>query len=312
MTHSGFPVTLDGETFTEAEFTANGGTAYKDRLPQMMNAGAADMAAKQAAAAISAAAGTSTSTTSLTIGTGAKTLAVQTGKAYVPGMWLTVAGTADATNRMSGICTAYTSGTGSLTVQVEVIAGAGTIADWTVTIAIPVAGMGKQTAWVPAGALTPRTTNGPAIGSVELATNKVMVATLDFDAATVEYAQFVVAMPNGWDEAALTFRFVWSHAATTTNFGVVWAVRALATGDDDAMDAAFGTAVTVTDTGGTTNDQYTSAETAALTAAGSPAAHDLLRFEVYRAATDGSDTLAIDARLEGVVVYYTTNALSDA
>lgn len=171
---------------------------------------------------------------------------------------------------------------------------------------------GKQTIWVPSGAMVTRTTNGAASGSVETTTNKVMIKTLDFDASTAEYAQFRVAMPKSWNEGTVTAQFVWSHAATTTNFGVVWGIHGVAFGDDDAQDAAFGTAQTVTDTGGTTNDEYISAETAAVTIAGTPAEGDVVVFEVYRDAASGSDTLAIDARLEGVRLYYTTNAGNDA
>jgi hypothetical protein len=34
-------------------------------------------------------------------------------------------------------------------------------------------------------------------------------------------------------------------------------------------------------------------------------------FQVYRDATSGSDTLAIDGRLHGVALFYTTNANTD-
>ena len=79
--------------------------------------------------------------------------------------------------------------------------------------------------------------------------------------------------------------------------------------DDDALDAAFGAAVTVTDAGGTTNDLYRSAETAALTVAGSPGEGDVVVFQVYR--TSGANNLAVDARLHGVALFYTTNVNTD-
>jgi hypothetical protein len=115
-------------------------------------------------------------------------------------------------------------------------------------------GIGKHTVWSPAGSMTARTTSGAVAGTVETTTNKVMIKTLDFDAAAAEYAQFHVQMPKGWNEGTVSAVFVWSHAATATNFGIVWGIQALAVSDDDALDAAFGTAQTVTDTGGTTND----------------------------------------------------------
>lgn len=171
---------------------------------------------------------------------------------------------------------------------------------------------GKQTVWVPAGAMTPRTTNGAASGSVEMTTNKNMVKTLDFDATTQEFAQFDVRMPKSWDEGTVTFIPVWSHAATVTNFGVVWGMDAVAISNDDAMDVAFGTEQTSTDTGGTTNDSYQGPESSAITIAGTPAAGDLVQFRIHRNVSDGSDTMAVDARLHGVVMLYTNNASNDA
>lgn len=177
---------------------------------------------------------------------------------------------------------------------------------------MPLVSGGKQTCWIPAGAMVARTTNGAAAGTAETATNKVMLKTLDFDTTTAEYAQFMINMPKSWNEGTVTAVFVWSHAATTTNFGVAWEIAAVAVSDDDALDVAFGTAVTVTDTGGTTNDCYISAETSAMTVGGTPAANDLVVFQVNRAPANGSDNMAIDARLHGVRLHYTTDAANDA
>ena len=171
---------------------------------------------------------------------------------------------------------------------------------------------GKETIWVPAAAMTARTTNGAASGTAEMSTNKNMVRTLDFDTTTQEFAQFEIAMPKSWNNGTVTFQPVWSHASTTTNFGVVWALQAVATSDDDALDVAFGTEQTSTDTGGTTNDRYIGPESSAITIAGSPATGDVVQFQIKRNPSDGSDTLAIDARLHGVKVFFTTNAATDA
>lgn len=169
-----------------------------------------------------------------------------------------------------------------------------------------------QTCWIPAGAMVARTTNGAAPGTIETTTNKNMIRTLDFDASTAEYAQFSINMPKSWNEGTVTAVFVWSHAATTTNFGVAWELAGVAVSDDDAIDVAFGTAQTVTDTGGTTNDCYITSATSAITIAGTPAANDLVMFQVNRAPANGSDTMAIDARLHGVRLMYTIDTLTDA
>jgi hypothetical protein len=164
---------------------------------------------------------------------------------------------------------------------------------------------GKQTIFIPAGAMVARITNGPSDGIGETTTNRVMRRTMDFDATTAEFAQFAIAMPKSWNEGTITFQPLWSHAATTTNFGVVWTLAAVAHSDADALEAAFGPAISVTDTGGTTNTLYIGPESSAVTIAGTPAELDQITLQIGRLPTDGSDTMAIDARLHGVRVYYT-------
>jgi len=171
---------------------------------------------------------------------------------------------------------------------------------------------GVETVWVPSGAMTARTTNGAASGTVETTTNKVMFKTLDFDTSTQEFAQFSIRMPKSWNESTITAVFTWSHASTTTNFGVVWALQAIALSNDDAGDTAFGTEQVIADTGGTTNDVYVTGSTPAITIGGTPAEQDWVVFQVKRVPSNGSDTMAIDARLHGVTLYITTDAANDA
>lgn len=173
-------------------------------------------------------------------------------------------------------------------------------------------GTGKQTIWVPASAMLPRITNGPSLGSLETSTNRVNVSTLDFDPTTQEFAQFQVAMPKSWDEGTVTFEAIWYHPSTTTNFGVVWSIAGVALSDGNALDTAFGTAVLVTDTGGTTNAVYDSPESTAVTIGNTPAENDYVVFQVARVPANASDTMAVDARLLGVRLLYTTNAGNDA
>lgn len=170
---------------------------------------------------------------------------------------------------------------------------------------------GRQTVFVPASAMFPRVTNGAAAGSLETATNRVNVSTLDFDPTTQEFAQFQIAMPKSWDEGTVTFDVQWYHPATTVNFGVVWSLAAMALSDNNALDTAFGTAVQVTDTGGATNTLYISPTSGAVTAGNTPAENDYVVFQVARVPGDGSDTMAVDARLLGVRLFYNVNAGND-
>lgn len=171
--------------------------------------------------------------------------------------------------------------------------------------------IGQHTIWIPASAMIPATTSGMAPGTAETSTNKVMVKTLDADASAEEFAQFMIQMPKSWDEGTLIVQYVWTHGATTTNFGVAFGIEAVAFADDDALDTAWGTEVVVTDTGGTTDDVYITAESSAVTVAGSPSAEELVAFRITRVVANGSDTLAVDAKLIGCKVHYTTDAGSD-
>jgi hypothetical protein len=189
----------------------------------------------------------------------------------------------------------------------------GTATDRAVTpanVASAYKAQGKETIGMPAAAMTSTTTNGAADGLTELVTNDIMLATKDFDASTLEKAQFVVPMPKSWDEGTVTAQFYWTHTAGAT-FTVVWGLRGVAFGNSDAMDTAMGTGQTAADTGGTDADLYISPETSAITIAGTPAAGDLVVFEAYRDASNGSDGHTADARLIAVKLHITTDAKDD-
>lgn len=176
----------------------------------------------------------------------------------------------------------------------------------TVSIAAAYRAIGVQTIWVPAAAMVSSATNGPSSASNEMATNKNMVRTLDFDATTSESAQFEIAMPKGWDEGTITFIPYWTGAAGAGT--AIWGLQAVATSDDDALDVAFGTAQTSSDTFITANDLHVGPESSAITIGGTPAAGDRVNFKVYR---DVADTRAVDNKLIGIKVLYTTDTAND-
>ena len=80
---------------------------------------------------------TSTSTTSLLIGTGSKTLTIQTNKGFVVGMSVKIAYTTTPTKWMYGVITSYNATPGELIVEVESIQGSGTYAVWTISMSAP-------------------------------------------------------------------------------------------------------------------------------------------------------------------------------
>lgn len=191
----------------------------------------------------------------------------------------------------------------------------GTLSDQTdlqaaLTAASPV---GLHSVPIMAGAIQPSVTGGcSAVTSIASAANQPDIVTIDFDPTTQEYAQFSIPMPKSWNEGTLTAEFRWSHAATTTNFGVVFSIQAIAVSNDDTIAVNFGTAQQIADTGGTTNDLYVTSQTPSLTVGGTPAAGDTVFFRVSRVTGDGSDNMAVDARLHSVVLYMTTDASTDA
>lgn len=97
---------------------------------------------------------TGTSTTSLTIGTGSKSLTISTGKMFTIGQFVIVASTASPSNYMLGQVTSYDSVTGALVVNVASVGGSGTIAAWTVSVAISSGGVVYTTGGTMTGLLT--------------------------------------------------------------------------------------------------------------------------------------------------------------
>ena len=168
---------------------------------------------------------------------------------------------------------------------------------------------GKRTIPMPAKAFATRTTNGSTLATAETTTNKIMVESQDFADTPNQYAQIMFPIPKSWDEGTLTFTFIWSSTAASGN--AVWAAQAVAISNDDPLDAAFGTAQEVIDGVTAANDLLRSAETAAVTVAGTPAESDFLVVQVYRNTGSGSDTLVGDARLLAVEMHLTTDAGND-
>jgi hypothetical protein len=169
------------------------------------------------------------------------------------------------------------------------------------TFSAPAAG-GSTNLWIPASAWIPRTTTGCGVDSREQATNKVNTDELLFDTASEEFAQALVVMPNNYNNSTLTARFYWTAASGSG--GVAWGVSGRAYGDDDALDAASGTRVVVTDTFITANDVHVTSTTGAVTIAGTPAANKAINFQIVREVGNGSDTLGVDARLLGVEIIF--------
>jgi hypothetical protein len=78
-----------------------------------------------------------TSSSSLTIGTGSKTFMAVAGGIQQVGQYIIAASAADVTKWMAGQITSYNPTTGQLVVNVTAVNGAGTFADWVISITPP-------------------------------------------------------------------------------------------------------------------------------------------------------------------------------
>ena len=176
------------------------------------------------------------------------------------------------------------------------------------TAAVKIAG--KETIWVPAVAMYPNSTNGCAdLAQTELS-NGPEIKTLDFDKDSDEFAQFAVAFPKSWNESTVTFQAFFT--ADSTNTGTVsWGLSGVAIADNDSCNTAFGTQVAPTAKAhsGTANDLDVTAESGAVTIAGSPSTDEEVFFQISRDVSE--DSLTADAKLLGIKLFFTTDAAND-
>ena len=171
--------------------------------------------------------------------------------------------------------------------------------------------VGKETIYIPAAAMYPTTTSGcAALTQVEGTAGRPELKCLDFDPSSDENAQFTVAFPKSWNESTITFRAFFTVSGTNTGT-VSWALSGVATADNDAIDAAFGTAVAPTAKAhsGTSGDIDVTAESGNVTIAGSPSTDEMVFFNVLRDVS--ADNQTGDARLLGIQIFFTTDAAND-
>lgn len=154
--------------------------------------------------------------------------------------------------------------------------------------------------------------NANAAASGNVAIGNMAMACRDFDAATRESMFLKFMLPPSYNLGAITVQPHWSHANTSGNFGVTWGFRGAAIADAaNLANLAFGTQVNVSDVGADVNQSYRGSESANVTLGGTVAVRNLAVLEISREPSDGSDNLAVDARLLGVGGFITINASND-
>ena len=170
---------------------------------------------------------------------------------------------------------------------------------------------GTETIFVPAQAMFGTTTNGADAQAIETTATRPEMKVLDFDASTIEYAQFSIAMPKSWNLGDITFQAFWSPSNTDTGAALI-GLQGISVANDATSDVAFPTAVDVTDNGtGALEDVLVSPVSANVTVT-SAADDTYTYFQVARNATSGSDSFTGDVRLLGIKLFYTTDLANDA
>ena len=156
--------------------------------------------------------------------------------------------------------------------------------------------------FVGAGAMIPRSTNGAASGTVELATNDIMLDVMDFDTSTEEGVGFWLGLPLEGNAGVIKVKCFWTAASGSGT--VKWDIAARAYANDDAIDQALGTEQTASaDTFIAANDMHITAATPDLTIGGTAVAGEPIYFQIARDVA--GDTLGVDARLIGCMIQYT-------
>jgi hypothetical protein len=171
---------------------------------------------------------------------------------------------------------------------------------------------GKESIWVPAGAMYPSTTNGcSALAQVETTALRPDLKVLDFAADADDFAQFSIAFPKSWNEGTITYQPFWTVTGTNTGT-VVWQLGGIAVTSDATINTAFGTLVATTALAhsGTSNDLMGSAESGAVTIAGSPSTDDVCFFQINNDTSASGQTGVV--RLLGIKIFFTTDAANDA
>ena len=171
---------------------------------------------------------------------------------------------------------------------------------------------GKESIWIPAAAMYPSTTN-PCSGLTQVETTALRpdLKVLDFAAAADDFAQFSVAFPQSWNLGTISYQPFWTVTGTDAGT-VVWQLGGVAITSDETLNTAFGTLVATTALAHSTtsNDLMVSAESGAVTIAGSPADNDQCFFQINLDTSASGQTGVV--RLLGVKLFFTTDAANDA
>lgn len=196
-----------------------------------------------------------------------------------------------------------------LATEAEAVAGVDTeraVTPAGLAAALP-ASSGYDTAYIGGGAMTPSQTSGAYPSGIEDDTNDLTRSCMIFGTDADTSAEFALPMPDNWDGGTLKARLFWSAPSGSAGDDIGFSLAARALADDDALDQALGTAVTITDDLIAVGDLHISAASAAMTVAGTPDGGQLVRFKLTRDHDYGAAALAADVQVLGVQIQFNTS-----
>jgi hypothetical protein len=118
--------------------------------------------------------------------------------------------------------------------------------------------------------------------------------------------QFNWATPANWDAGTVKFKLYWTTTGGSSAQTIDFDLAGVAFANDNPMDTAVGTPQNVTDTWIADDDLHVTSYSSAITIAGSPAAGELVVFQLSRDVA--ADDLGVDAEVVGVLLEYSTDA----
>lgn len=132
-------------------------------------------------------------------------------------------------------------------------------------------------------------------------------APREFGATEDTAQEYKFAMPSNWDGGEIRYKLYWTAQDGTAGDDIGFTLAIGSVGDGDALDAALGAAVIIADNFIGANQQHISGESGVITASGTPAGGELLRFNLTRDHDAGASPLAESVQVLGLMVQYKEN-----
>ena len=186
------------------------------------------------------------------------------------------------------------------------------LADKTITNAKLTDSMvGKQSIYMPAGAMIPIKTNGAKSKIIHLENNTKSITILEFSGSLDNKAQFSIAMPKSWDAGAVQFQLYWLCDYAGNSGYVVFRIAGCCISDRTSFSQSFGQAKKITALASTTKNDLLKTGISEKLTLNNAAANKLAFFQIWRDVNDQADTIPIDAKLIGINLTYTTKKPTD-